>query len=395
MTEPTPAAPAAPAPATPAPATDGVRAAPTAVAVSKRDELEAKAVDMRARLNADVAARRERNAMVAQIRGTQWGLGADSRTTMAVANYCLQMRLDPVRHVEVLGGRIYLTATLYEERAAPLIRAGVLIPHEVEFINVDERLDVLAKDDDPETAAWAKKEKRRRAMARITYNAPDKAMAIAVKRITIAKTGKTIVGVNWCGGGTRKKWSKGTLIDADPVGDLEPTKTAETRAGRRAWKQVADIMPAFGEEIAPLEAAAAELNAEAKRLNAGDDTAPRFSGSIIQNPPSDPYGIAPATERAPHPGGEAIAEIIAEPDDEQGTTRLESSLEVISGDAYAGEQPPEPTAATRTLVDTMPMQLVGVINRVAEGIATDDDREALRQWKMDRPDLFPVDGPTE
>jgi hypothetical protein len=68
----------------------------------------------RARVNENIAELRERNAMVAQIRGTQWGLGI--------------MGLDPVRHVEVLGGRIYLTAEFYQERGAKLIREGLVDP---------------------------------------------------------------------------------------------------------------------------------------------------------------------------------------------------------------------------------------------------------------------------
>ncbi len=213
------------------------------------------------RVEANVAQLRARNAMVAQIRGTQWGLGIDSRAARAVANYCLEMGLDPVRHVEVLGGRIYLTSEFYQERAAPLIRSGQVVPHEPEFINVDARLDALADDADAETAAWAKAEKVRRVKARIEHNAPEAAIATCVQRCTIAITGKTIVGVNWCGGGTRKKYaSGGVLKDADPIGDLEPTKTSITRAGRRMWKQVADVIVEYGRQIKPIEARAQLIN---------------------------------------------------------------------------------------------------------------------------------------
>ena len=213
------------------------------------------------RMEATVAQMRARNAMVAQIRGTQWGLGIDSRAARAVANYCLEMGLDPVRHVELLGGRIYLTSEFYQERAAPLIRSGEVVPHEPEFINVDPRLDVLAKDEDAATAAWAKAEKLRRVKARIEHNVPEGAVSTCVQRCTIAVTNKTIVGVNWCGGGTRKKYaSGGVLKDADPIGDLEPTKTSITRAGRRMWRQVADVIVEYGRQIKPIEARAELIN---------------------------------------------------------------------------------------------------------------------------------------
>ena len=226
-----------------------------------------KTTDVARRVDEGVQAMRERNAMVAQIRGTQWGLGIDSRVARAVAHYCLEAGLDPVRHVEVLGGRIYLTAEFYEERAAPFIRAGEIVPHEPEFINVDPRLDALATDPDVETAAWAKAEKLRRTKARIEHNAPEAAIATCVRRATIAATGKTIVGVNWCGGGTRKKYaSGGVLKDADPIGDLEPSKTSVTRAGRRMWKQVADVIADYGHVVKPAEARAMLINED---LDAG------------------------------------------------------------------------------------------------------------------------------
>ena len=217
--------------------------------------------DVAKRHDENIAALRERNAMVAQIRGTQWGLGIDSRVAKAVAHYCLELGLDPVRHVEVLGGRIYLTAEFYLERGAPFIRSGAIVPHEPEFINVDPRLEALAKSPDVETATWAKAETLRRVKARIEHNAPEAAISTCVQRLTIAATGKTIVGVNWCGGGTRKKYkSGGGMVDADPIGDLEPTKTSITRAGRRVWKQIADVIQNYGAQVRPIEARAVLLN---------------------------------------------------------------------------------------------------------------------------------------
>lgn len=183
------------------------------------------------------------NAMAAQIRGQMWAKDASHETIRAVAEYCRQNGLDPVRHVELLGGRVYLTATLYEERAAPLIQRGILIPREPDFINADPRLDALANAGDE----WAVNERTRRMRLRIEHNVPEKATAAVIQRIEIAATGRTVVGVNWCGGGVRQR---------DPVGDTEPTKTAITRAGRRAWKQVAEAVPSFGADFEVLERAA-------------------------------------------------------------------------------------------------------------------------------------------
>ena len=192
-----------------------------------------------------IAENKAKNRMAAAIRGTQWSKDLSAEGVYALAEYCRSNGLDPLRHIEVLGGKPYLTATLYEERAAPLIQSGALIPHEPEFINPDARLDALAATGD----AWAIEESTRRIRARIMHGVPEKAAAAVVYRITVAATGHTVVGVNWCGGGVRQR---------DPVGDNEPTKTAITRAGRRAWKQVAEVVPTFGQHFATLEQGAAE-----------------------------------------------------------------------------------------------------------------------------------------
>lgn len=185
---------------------------------------------------------RERNALVAAIRGTQWGRDTSPDMARAVAHYCYENGLDPVRHVEILGGRIYLTAEFYDEKGAHLIRSGVVRPEEPQIISADERLDKLAKDGD----AWAKEEIVVRTRARIQHGVPEGAKGAVVQRFWIADTDTVILGVNWCGVPGKK----------DPVGEAEPTKTALTRARRRAWKQIADVVPGYGEIVKPLEATA-------------------------------------------------------------------------------------------------------------------------------------------
>jgi hypothetical protein len=201
-----------------------------------------------------IDANRARNAVVRAIRGTMWGKDLNQEAMRAVAEYCRQNQLDGVRHVEILGGRLYLTAEFYDERGAHLIRDGVIEPQEVDFINVDERLDKLAAGGDE----WAKNETQRRLRERIKHAAPEEAKAIAVHRFRIASSGAVVEGVNWCGGGTRKKMGRGGVVyDADPIGDLEPTKTAETRARRRAWRKIADVVPAYGAVVRSVEQGAA------------------------------------------------------------------------------------------------------------------------------------------
>lgn len=220
------------------------------------------------RIDATRAALKERNALVAAIRGTQWGKEANADVQRAVAHYCYENGLDPVRHVELLGGKIYLTAEFYDERGAPLIRAGTVRPDEPVMIHADERLDKLAATGDE----WAKGEITDRLRARIQHAVPEAAKAAVVQRFRI-EGGAVILGVNWVGGGNKR----------DPVGDAEPTKTATTRARRRAWKQIADVIPGYGELVKPAEATARIVSEqlpvavvdgepEAKALPAGHGT---------------------------------------------------------------------------------------------------------------------------
>lgn len=190
---------------------------------------------------------RERNALIAAIRGTLWGKETTVEMARYIAQYCRENNLDAVRHVELLGGRIYLTAELYDEKGAPLIMDGTIIPDEPDYINADKRLDKLAEAGDE----WAKQESTRRQRARIDFNAPENALAICVQRFRIKASEATIVGVNWCGGGARTK---------DPVGDSEPTKTAQTRARRRCWKQIAQIIPGYAAIIGPIEEGVKAIN---------------------------------------------------------------------------------------------------------------------------------------
>lgn len=198
-----------------------------------------------------IDANRQKNAIVAAIRGTIWSKDLNETQVRAVAQYARETGIDPVRHIEVLGGRIYLTADFYAERGAPLLRAGKVVLHETEYINVDPRLETLAKQDNA-AGKWAETEIAHRQMQRIKYCAPEKSLAIAVVRITIPQTGATFVGVNWCGGNGRR----------DPVGDAEPTKTAETRAARRAWRKIVTVLPELETAVANIEARARMVEGE-------------------------------------------------------------------------------------------------------------------------------------
>jgi hypothetical protein len=248
------------------------------------------------RVDARVAELKERNQLVAAIRGTQWGRDTSPEVARAVAHYCHENNLDPVRHVEILGGRIYLTSALYDEKGAGLIRAGVIIPDEPEYINADARLDEQAKAGN----GWAQEEALRRLKLRIQYNVPEKAAAAVVQRFRIASSGAVIVGVNWCGGGSKQR---------DPVGDAEPAKTAQTRARRRAWTQIADVIPGYADVIRPLEVAA---RVASEQIPVAVVDAPRGPRPLITSG-EHPYDAGAAVNNAPVPPAQHADE---EPGDE-------------------------------------------------------------------------------
>lgn len=216
---------------------------------------------------------KEKNAIVKAIRATLWGSNLPDAFAGAVAEYCRVNQLDAVRHVEILGGRIYLTAEFYIERGAFLMRSGEIEPADPEYINVDERLEKLAKDG----TEWAVAERDRRLEQRIRWNVPEGVKAAVVQRLKIKSSGRDVVGVNWCGG-TQKK---------DPVGEAEPTKTAATRALRRAWKQIADVIPAYGAIVNPVEASA-KIALPVHVVDAPDDA--RKVGNRLSGT-ADPYAL--------------------------------------------------------------------------------------------------------
>ena len=213
-----------------------------------------------------IAEIKQRNAHAAVLRGQQWSKESSPEMVRAVAHYCSMNNLDPARHVEVLGNRIYLTGELYEERGAPMVLSGAVTVDEPQFVHADARLEAHMASADPAVAAWAKEEHIRRVQARIQYGIPDDATGACVIRMHIGRT--TLIGANWCGGASKTKRRKfpkaGEAAEyrSDPVGDAEPTKTAQSRAKRRAWRQIVVALPEYAATMGTLEVSAHLANAD-------------------------------------------------------------------------------------------------------------------------------------
>jgi hypothetical protein len=137
---------------------------------------------------------------------TGWGKEISPIARAAIVRYCLEIGADPVRHVHVLGGNVYMNAAFWMDLVAAnpkFLRA------KTEFIHDDKRAD--------------DEERERRKAQRLVYGVPEDAPGAAVVTLFYAGDRGPFIGVNWAG-----------VRDKDPVGKAEPTKSAETRAYRRA-----------------------------------------------------------------------------------------------------------------------------------------------------------------
>lgn len=219
------------------------------------------------------------NQIAGKLAEMNWGKQMDLTTRRAIADWGQRYGVDPATEIHVLGGNIYLNASYYLRRLAGLIARGVVEYAYADHIEDDERLKAMGGDGVGEA--------NRRLRERIMYQVPDKAAAAVVFRIKLRSMTREIVGVKWCGGGTRKN---------DPVGDANPVETAESRAARRAIRQIITHVPEDASEIIEAEDAAEVLSetvtqrrVEAKAYAAAD--AHRNIGLPAVDP-NDPYALA-------------------------------------------------------------------------------------------------------
>lgn len=144
--------------------------------------------------------------VAAALAETGWGKEISPVARAAVARYCLEIGADPVRHVFILGGNVYLNAEFWRDLVAA--NPKFLRP-DVDFIHDDKRADG--------------NERERRKGLRVKYGVPEEALGAAIVTLIYQGERGPFIGVNWAG-----------ARQNDPVGKAEPTKTAESRAYRKA-----------------------------------------------------------------------------------------------------------------------------------------------------------------
>lgn len=197
------------------------------------------------------------NAVAGEIAKLSWGKAIERSTARAIADWGQSHHVDVITEIDFLGNKPYLNARFYLRRLAEQVSEGLVDYAVPDFIHYDARLEKLAAQVDEEgkltmVAKDALAELDRRIGVRIQYGVPDAAAGACVFRVKLHNLSREVVGVNWCGGGTgaHKAGGKG-----DPVGDMEPVKTAESRAARRCLRLLVSHMPKVAQEIGQTEAA--------------------------------------------------------------------------------------------------------------------------------------------
>lgn len=188
------------------------------------------------------------------IRNKAWGAELPEQAVKALSLWCEQRGIDGTE-VEVLGGNIYLNAQFYLRRLAQKIDAGEVEYARADHVEQDPRLLTIATDEKvPEVLReQARYENGRRSLERSIHRLPENAASAVVYRIKLRSMTSEVTGAK-AAGNYRGKNAKGGW--KDPVGEEFPTETAETRAARRACRQIIDRFPDLKAQMVVIEAEA-------------------------------------------------------------------------------------------------------------------------------------------
>lgn len=275
------------------------------------------------------------NAVASEITKLSWGQNIDRSVAMAIGEWGHQHGVDVITEIDFLGNKPYLNSRFYFRKLAEQIARDRVEYAVADFVHVDRRLDKLAAEGDAE----AVEEQLRRAKERIKRGIPDEATGACVFRIKLRSMNREIVGVNWCGGGTGKHKAGGK---GDPVGEVEPIKTAESRAGRRGIRLMASHMP---EEAKVIEATVQSLDAfqpimERAQKQLAADSAPRRTPAV--------HGGGYAAPAPPRPAGSVPVEVI----DQGQHSRARGPARDLGPDPYLATPPtPEPPPEEQSDLD--------------------------------------------
>jgi hypothetical protein len=262
---------------------------------SKANAIEKQAAKMGvlpAEAQALIQQRRLQREIAVAIASETWGKDLDHDMCMAVASYCQQNKLDH-SEIEILGGNLYRNAKYYKRRLAEAVEDGLVEYYRSDYVHVDGRLEeaVAAGNE------WAVGERDRRFQERVMRGVPDAATGACIARIKMVGADGEFVATKWCGGGTQKKRGKGgTVYDGDPVGDLFPIESSETRAIRRVMQLVISSIPHLRwqeDELSEVGASLSRLIKESVERNAGQIAAHDIQAHPKPIKQFPPYASAP------------------------------------------------------------------------------------------------------
>lgn len=201
-----------------------------------------------------------------QMQSKAWGQALTPAERNAIAAYAVELDVDPVKHIDMLGGKPYLNAECYFDKAAVALPTS-----STDTENISDNADARLKWGVPDCAiavyvirVW------RDAARRDSGLAPDVTeIGYAPKTDRVASSGKKL----------------------DSIGYEEPHKTARTRGLRRALRV---ITPIWSQRAEAIERKIALLHAQAKEIAAVEG--PKMVGSVAL--PDDPYAVGPGVEPA-------------------------------------------------------------------------------------------------
>lgn len=202
-----------------------------------------------------IAQREHMRGVQKALRNKSWGKDLPEPAIKALVLWAEKRGIDGATEVDVLGGNIYLNHRYYLRRLAQKVEAGEIEYAYADHVQHDPRLEALAVDakapQDVRDRAMA--EHYRRVMERSKHNLRDQAAAAVVFRIKVRGMVEEITGAKAVGGGIRHN---------DPVGEAHPMETAESRAARRAIRQITDSFPDLRAEMEVVEAEAKLVSVE-------------------------------------------------------------------------------------------------------------------------------------
>jgi hypothetical protein len=198
-----------------------------------------------------------------------WGGDLEETTRRALVRWADKYGVDPATEIDILGTRekpgIYLKAAYYINRLADLIASGKVEYAYADHVNADPRFDSYAEGEvDREFGELLSKESKRRKFQRALHGIPEEAAGAVIFRVKLRDMPRELVGQNWTGGDTKVKMGRGGEQmkgdRGDPIGAMEPIKTAETRAARRCLRLCISHVPVLADRIAAMQGDSEDLS---------------------------------------------------------------------------------------------------------------------------------------